>query len=284
MAKQKRSASAPSAARKPSAPPKPAPQSAKPSGPSTTPAGATTSGGGSFASAVRRAGKALDAREAKQISTQYGVPLNRVAQRARQRGANVRYGVYRDIAANRDQGNATPPEQSSNASNQGFDWQSYLDESAQRQNDSFAELSEGFTSALEGILGQFGETLAGLKNDESADRARQAEEQKKRDEEARQSAIDEQLQGLRSGSTVGGTPGSGMEGAGSLASGRSSYQRSFSSALDNYRRSLDPTDSVLDRESGVEDMRRERRRDRGEGGRRALTGSGGGDYYARRFG
>ena len=230
--------------------------------------------------AIQGAGKNLNANEAQRIADRFDVSVGRVASTASRNDVNVKPQVYQRAYS----APAPAPAPQDQGSNTGFDFGSWADANAQRQEDFMSSLSSSFSESLEGILGQFGETLQNLKNNESADRARQAEEQKKRDEEARQSAIDEQLQGLRSGSTVGGTPGSGMEGAGSLASGRSSYQRSFRSALDNYRRSLDPTDSVLDRESGVETMRRERRRDREEGGRRALAGSGGGDYYARRFG
>lgn len=233
-----------------------------------------------FRNAVQNAGSTLGANEAQRIADRFGVSVGRVASTASRNDVNVRPQVYQRAYS----APSTPPPPQDQGGSNDFDFASWADQNAQQQEDFMSSLSGSFTQSLEGILGQFGETLAGLKGDESADRARQAEEQKKRDEEARQSAIDEQLQGLRSGSTVGGTPGSGMEGAGSLASGRASYQRSFSSALDNYRRSLDPTDSVLDRESGVENVRRERRRNRDQDGRRALAGSGGGDYYARRFG
>lgn len=231
--------------------------------------------------AVQNAGNNLSANEAQQIADQFGISTTRVANTAERNDVNVRPQVYGGI------NNTTPSSstESDTAGDQGFDWLSYLDSKTKNDNQFLADLSEGFAGSLESIIGQFGQTLVGLQSNESADRARQAEEQKKRDEEARQSAIDEQLQGLRSGSTVGGTPGSGMDGAGSLASGQASYQRSFNSALSNYRRGLDPTESVLDRKPDIEAVRRERRRDRDEGERRALAGgTSGSDYYARRFG
>lgn len=231
--------------------------------------------------AVKNAGNKLGANEAQRIANQFGVSLQRVANTASRNDVNVKPQVYQQ-AYSTPAPEPVPQDQSNNT---GFDFASWADQNTQRQEDFMSSLSSSFSQSLEGILGQFGESLAGLKSNESADRARQAEEQKKRDEEARQSAIDEQLQGLRSGSTVGGTPGSGMDGAGSLASGRSSYQRSFASALDNYRKALDPTDSVLDKDSGVEEIRREPRRIEREERRRMQTGeSSSGDYYARRFG
>ena len=233
--------------------------------------------------AVQNTGNRLGANEAQRIANQFGVSLQRVANTATRNDINVKPQVYQQAYSAPAQ--EPVPISQDQGSNTGFDFASWADQNAQRQEDFMSSLSDSFSQSLEGIIGQFGESLAGLKSNESADRARQAEEQKKRDEEARQSAIDEQLQGLRSGSTVGGTPGSGMDGAGSLASGRSSYQRSFASALDNYRKALDPTDSVLDKDSGVEEIRRGPRRVEREERRRIQSGgSSSGDYYARRFG
>lgn len=235
---------------------------------------------GGVRAALDRVGGTLGMREARRISNQYGVPLDRVARRAEKRGLGVRSSVYRNSAPSAPPAETPPPQDSG-----GPDYRSYFDDLMGRQEGFMSSLTDSFSSSLQGIVGQLGETLSSLKSNESEARAKAEAEQKKRDEDARQSAIDEQLQGLRSGSTVGGTPGSGLEGAGSLASGRGAYQRSFNSALDNYRRSLDPTDSVLDKDSGVEVMNSGGRRAQGERARQALArGSGARSYYSRRFG
>lgn len=233
---------------------------------------------------IQRAGRVLSNREAQRISARTGVSAASIADRAQRQGVRVRGNVY----GNQTPPPSTAPSEQANVNSGGdsqLDYLKYLGDLTTQQQGFMSELTGSFMSGFGDIANAFGQSLSSMRQGEDEDKARQAAEQKKRDEEARQSAIDEQLQGLRSGSTVGGTPGSGMEGAGSLASGRSSYQRSFTSALDNYRRAIDPTESVLDRDAGVDSIRRERRRRRDERGRRDLAGGArSGDYYARRFG
>lgn len=122
--------------------------------------------------------------------------------------------------------------------------------------------------------------------EEARARADAYEKEKKTEQEL---AVNEQLRNIRSGSTVSGSPGSGL---GSLTAGSSTNRgRSIGksergSVLDNYIRSIDPTDSVLDERGPVVDAIGDpgRRAEAQAAVRRRGLASGTAGYYARRFG
>lgn len=127
---------------------------------------------------------------------------------------------------------------------------------------------------------------AKAERDEAKSRAEEYEKQKKAEEEM---AASEQLSSLRSGTTVTGSPGTGL---GSLSSGRPSYSVSTGGKsggiLDRAYQDIDPTDSVLNKDVAISSTREttgssdQRRTD---ARRKALaSGSSASDYYAQRFG
>jgi hypothetical protein len=123
--------------------------------------------------------------------------------------------------------------------------------------------------------------------EEARTRADAIEKQRREEQEV---SVGQQLSGLRSGSTMGGTPGAGLgslTSGGSALSGRRSLGRGAAEqggVLASYRRSIDPTDSVLDKDVVVDSMTRGGGSGRSEARRRALASGGGGSYYASRFG
>jgi hypothetical protein len=122
------------------------------------------------------------------------------------------------------------------------------------------------------------------KYEEAKSRAEAYEAQQKEDRD-REAA--EQLTSLRSGSTVSGSPGSGL---GNLSSGTTSYQPSSQSGklLDMAYKQMDPTDSVLDKENQVKfggGATSNSSSGTSSSPRQTLTsGADAGSYYARRFG
>lgn len=147
----------------------------------------------------------------------------------------------------------------------------------------FSELTSQYNTALqERNSFQSQVSAAQTAAQEAKNRADAYEKQQKEQQEF---AINEQLRGLRSGTTVSGTPGAGL---GSLSSGGRSYSSGGTSRpggiLDSYYRSGDLTDSVLDRRGPV--VEPVQMQSGGTSAPRSLTGgaSNSAGYYARRFG
>lgn len=123
--------------------------------------------------------------------------------------------------------------------------------------------------------------------DNAAAKAKEYEDQRKAEQEIQ---VSQQLNSLRSGSTVSGSAGPGL---GSLSSGRSSYSVSTGGksggVLDRAYKDIDPTDSVLNKDVAVASATTARgssgASSRTEARQRALAAGGSAsDYYARRFG